>query len=821
MRLITGILQSQEALDKGPEATPTARIKLHVLWSSFLNKTIMETEASSPTRKRAMESEPLSPKRARLDLSHTDSLQPTADASNPGTPFDDVDDLYGTPLEPPHKPYVDHPEATKPTKISQAIESKKPFSLPGLGQAVQEHKEGNASPTIPTQAVSKTANASKFHLNDIDSIHDVRGTQGEGLESQAVHTNNQVALQIPKKDVLIDNHGDGTDLATEKNTGNLAFSAATISEAEATEPSFVSRKEDIAKATQASSIFNPHEDIDVASLSEKLPFVATDNAQVEDLTTHRSSIGYEIIERAEIAHPAADVASQTNDYRRATLSRELSDARTSEKADPQDQIMEDLVETRKPMEEAEFGTDSSPVDSSASDSSSDSGSSDDSDDYELLSPEEQARRLMQEDIGSEDEGPGKGRNGTLTGPLRTENERADDIVSKPDLVVTPEMKVQELGDVDLLVENQALIKAKISGEYQVLESGSVLCLGDRSVIGVVAETLGRVQQPYYSVRFTNAAAIAEAGLSKGTTIFYVEQHSTTVFTQPLKAYKGSDASNLHDEEVGDDELEFSDDEKEAEHRRKLKQAKQARREGRVADSDGFSKGPGRGNDRHGNNKRGRSGQRGARSDRGHRSYGVSETLDYGDLEVDGPYNPLSRPTNLHEMMGINEAPTESRQDGGSSHRGNCGGRGPQERARGSGRGDRGRGWRDGRGSQRNHRDHNAPTNRHLVAPRWNDAPQAQDPPLYGSAQQQNSYILGQHPSQPVYAFDHGAQTQPDTTPFNYNNNHQQFPAPQYYQNFQPQSPQSSIPPGAFVNPAFFAQASRGNRHAAHSTYDQN
>jgi H/ACA ribonucleoprotein complex non-core subunit NAF1 len=68
--------------------------------------------------------------------------------------------------------------------------------------------------------------------------------------------------------------------------------------------------------------------------------------------------------------------------------------------------------------------------------------------------------------------------------------------------------------------------------------------------------LGRVQQPYYSVRFTNAAAITEAGIVKGTKIFYVEPHSTYVFTQPLKAFKGSDASNLHDEEVGEDEISF-------------------------------------------------------------------------------------------------------------------------------------------------------------------------------------------------------------------------------------------------------------------------
>lgn len=44
-------------------------------------------------------------------------------------------------------------------------------------------------------------------------------------------------------------------------------------------------------------------------------------------------------------------------------------------------------------------------------------------------------------------------------------------------------------------------------------------------------------------------------------------------TGPLKALKGSDASNKFDEEVDEVELEFSDDEKEMEHKKMLKMAK--------------------------------------------------------------------------------------------------------------------------------------------------------------------------------------------------------------------------------------------------------
>ncbi|KAF2147214.1 uncharacterized protein K452DRAFT_217967, partial [Aplosporella prunicola CBS 121167] len=104
---------------------------------------------------------------------------------------------------------------------------------------------------------------------------------------------------------------------------------------------------------------------------------------------------------------------------------------------------------------------------------------------------------MQEEYGDEDGGKGSGA------PLRSANEQVEEKVEKPNVTVTPDMKITELGHIENVVDNLALIRAKTSGEYQVLESGSVLCLSDRSVVGAVAETLGRVQEPLYSVAFNS------------------------------------------------------------------------------------------------------------------------------------------------------------------------------------------------------------------------------------------------------------------------------------------------------------------------------
>ncbi|KAL9008771.1 MAG: hypothetical protein Q9173_006139 [Seirophora scorigena] len=503
---------------------------------------------------------------------------------------------------------------------------------------------------------------------------------------------------------------------------------------------------------------------------------------------------------------------------------------------------ENGAEADRKDEEAEFEVDSSPIESSSdSDSESSSSSAADSD-YVMLDPEEEARRLMEEHGGSDDEG--KGSKGT-SGPLRTLNEKPDEVVPKPQIEVTPAMAIAELGSVEQVVENSILIKAKMSGERQALEVGSLLCLEDRSVIGVIAETLGQIQQPYYSVRFTNSAAIVEAGIAKGTTIFNVEQHSHYVFTQNIKAFKGSDASNIHDEEVGDDELEFSDDEAEAEHKRRVKQERLAKRGGRSDRSDGFTRGP-----------RGGRTQRGGRFNQAMDRDQVPTPISYNEQD-DGEdlYTPLARPSNLHEFMGHGEAP----QENPVSHvNGTAWGRDPRlgKPDRGRGRGDRGRGARGGRGDRRsgagyngdfsNHQSNdprqlqhqNYPSHAHPLPPPsslfnydsshpipqsvhqpgspygWSNAyPSNQYNPLYGHSHQQAASFY----PQPAYSNHdpktyqypqmsdsqrHGS-TNPLATP-------QSPPLPQHHQYIPHQAASPSmpaplnIPPGAHINPAFFS-----------------
>ncbi|KAF7587784.1 hypothetical protein BBP40_006719 [Aspergillus hancockii] len=481
---------------------------------------------------------------------------------------------------------------------------------------------------------------------------------------------------------------------------------------------------------------------------------------------------------AEKIEPTLESQAEATNQGQANYTNSTGDANGAVDVPTTDAMEHDQAEQDGEEEHPEWEIDSSPYESSSDESSSDSSddSDDDDEDYPILSPEEQARILMQAELGSDDEGEGKGKSG---GHIRTANEILDEAPPIPEVTVTPEMKIVLLGYVEATVENTVLIVANTSGEYQVLESGSLLCLEDRSVAGVVTETLGRVENPLYAVRYPSAAAVEERGLSKGKEVYYVEQYSTFVFTQPLKGMKGSDASNFHDEEIGEDEIEFSDDEAEAEYRRKLKQKRQERKDARNEGSG---------------SARGKKGPPGPSK--------LSQTeLNYDDNAGEDGYTPLTRPKNLHEMMGRQEAPVEN---DGSSARGG-GFRGGRGRGRGS---DRGRGGRGRGGGTRDtqHYDRQPyqqqrsdtqpqPTNYNQQVYQQNQPnvygmPQSYPSyPPFPQQQQQQQQQQPQHPQQQQFA--------QGTVPPAFN-----FRMP--FQQAYPQQNAYQIPPNMQINPLFLA-----------------
>ncbi|KAJ3415629.1 H/ACA ribonucleoprotein complex non-core subunit naf1 [Chytridiales sp. JEL 0842] len=155
--------------------------------------------------------------------------------------------------------------------------------------------------------------------------------------------------------------------------------------------------------------------------------------------------------------------------------------------------------------------------------------------------------------------------------LRTKNELDALPPVEPINITIPETaKLLEVGTVSMIVEDQVIITSTLPGDVQALDIDTILIFEDKSILGRIFETFGPVVKPMYSVRFNSAAEIDQEKVKSGVKIYYVPDLAKFVFTQQLKAFKGSDASNLYDEEVGEDEIEFSDDEKEMEYKRQRK-----------------------------------------------------------------------------------------------------------------------------------------------------------------------------------------------------------------------------------------------------------
>nr|GEZ65771.1 H/ACA ribonucleoprotein complex non-core subunit NAF1-like [Tanacetum cinerariifolium] len=108
--------------------------------------------------------------------------------------------------------------------------------------------------------------------------------------------------------------------------------------------------------------------------------------------------------------------------------------------------------------------------------------------------------------------------------------------------------------------------------HNPLSEGSILWITEcRSPLGVVDEIFGPVKNPYYIVRF-NSESEVPAGIEQGSLISFVPEFADYVLKDNNLYKKGYDASGENDEELSE-ELEFSDDEKEAAHRKMIKMSK--------------------------------------------------------------------------------------------------------------------------------------------------------------------------------------------------------------------------------------------------------
>ena len=206
--------------------------------------------------------------------------------------------------------------------------------------------------------------------------------------------------------------------------------------------------------------------------------------------------------------------------------------------------------------------------SEGSEKDDDSSSEENSSDESTSSGEDV--EVLEENI-DEDEDPAP------SGPIRSKHEMAEEPVPEipEDFTIDEKTTIHEIGEIKSAFDLNIIIQACNSAEQRVLKEGSILCLGDRTLIGALCEVFGKLQSPFYRVGFTGEQKEKFNALKErvGEKVYFVAPEAHWLDTFQLKQSKGTDASNGFDEELPEEEQEFSDDEKEAEFKRSKKQAK--------------------------------------------------------------------------------------------------------------------------------------------------------------------------------------------------------------------------------------------------------
>ncbi|CAH8283636.1 unnamed protein product [Eruca vesicaria subsp. sativa] len=156
-------------------------------------------------------------------------------------------------------------------------------------------------------------------------------------------------------------------------------------------------------------------------------------------------------------------------------------------------------------------------------------------------------------------------------PTRTKNELKElPPVPPVDVTLEPHHVTLPLGVVLSVMSTQVIVGGM--EKHSPLAEGSILWITERRTpLGLVDEIFGQVECPFYSVRFNSENEVPE-GVSEGTPVSFVAEYAQHILNIKELQKKGYDASGDNDEEISE-EVEFSDDEKEAECRRLRKMEK--------------------------------------------------------------------------------------------------------------------------------------------------------------------------------------------------------------------------------------------------------
>ncbi|RUS90817.1 hypothetical protein EGW08_001436 [Elysia chlorotica] len=141
------------------------------------------------------------------------------------------------------------------------------------------------------------------------------------------------------------------------------------------------------------------------------------------------------------------------------------------------------------------------------------------------------------------------------------------------LMISPDesVEMEPLGVVSGIVD--VLVVVKADNNSPALYDDTILFVEGRKPLGLIFETFGTVEKPFYSVRFNSSADIEEKGIEVGHRVYFAPKADNLtkyVFIAELRKVKCDDASWKNDNEVPTAYRDYSDDEEERKEKRRAK-----------------------------------------------------------------------------------------------------------------------------------------------------------------------------------------------------------------------------------------------------------
>ncbi|ODV85034.1 hypothetical protein CANARDRAFT_28754 [[Candida] arabinofermentans NRRL YB-2248] len=406
-------------------------------------------------------------------------------------------------------------------------------------------------------------------VTDSDSAQNTNQELQEPVSKSNV---SDVVTEITEPNIEIQGDNKEPQSSSDEIPGSSKADVTSQTEAQTTTESQPLLDEPIVIASETVTFDKPQIVEEIGEESQ-IPVLNTDSTVEQPLISHLTPVSKpteEIIEEESAVTESVEIETHKESTESIDVSvpeeQQINVESLPEK--PSKTSEADIFDTNKELAYSsdEFDSDVlSSSDESDSDGSSDSSTSSNDDDDSSSDDDSADVENIDNDVdlvGLDDE-DNEGDNDD--GPILSKNEVADEKAPEvpEDFKIEQDTPLAYVGDITGMVEKSILIKANTSGEFKVLKEGSILCFEDRTVLGPLFETFGRLQSPVYRVKFNSAEQFEKYKDKKGARVFYVVPSSEFILTNSIKIFKGTDASNWNDEELPEAEQEFSDDEKEA------------------------------------------------------------------------------------------------------------------------------------------------------------------------------------------------------------------------------------------------------------------